>query len=59
MTYHRTAGKGGTRNSKAERHPTHPNMNKSTADGFSRPARRGKVQLNPGTHGGRRRSMKY
>lgn len=48
MTYHRTAGKGGTRNSPAERHPKLPNMNKSTEAGFSRPARKGKVKLNPG-----------
>ena len=51
MTYHRTAGKGGTRNSPAERHPKMPNHNKSTVDGFSRPARKGKVKLNPGKGG--------
>lgn len=59
MTYHRTSGKGGTRNSKAERHPTLPNMNKSTTEGFSRPARQGKVQLNPCGPGGRKKSMRY
>lgn len=59
MTYHRTAGKGGTRNSAAERHPKMPNFNKSTADGFSRPPRTGKVQKNPGMHGGRKRTMRY
>ena len=47
MTYHRTAGKGGTRNSAAERHPKLPNHNKNTVAGFSRPARKGKKQLNP------------
>ena len=59
MTYNRTSGKGGTRNSKAERHPKPPNFNKSTTGGYSRPARKGKTQLNPGTHGGRSRRMKY
>ncbi len=47
MTYHRTAGKGGTRNSKQGKHPTNPNYNKSTTAGASKPARKGKVQLNP------------
>lgn len=47
MTYHRTAGKGGTRNSPAEKHPKLPNHNKNTVAGFSRPARKGKVKLNP------------
>lgn len=40
MTYHRTCGKGGTRNAKAE--PL-PNFNKSTVDGYKRPARKGKM----------------
>ncbi len=30
MTYHRTGGKGGTRNSKEGRHPTLPNFNKKS-----------------------------
>jgi hypothetical protein len=47
MTYHRTAGKGGTRNSAAERHPKNPNFNKNTIAGESKPARKGRVQLNP------------
>lgn len=59
MTYNRTSGKGGTRNSRAERHPTLPDMNKDTVAGFTRPARKGKTQLNPGGSGGRSKSMKY
>ena len=48
MTYHRTAGKNGSRNSPMERHPKPPNYNKDTAGGYSRPARKGKTVLNPG-----------
>ena len=59
MTYHRTGGKGGTRNSRAERHPTHPNFNKDTAGGFTQKPRTGKKRLNPGSHMGRARTMKY
>ena len=60
MTYHRTAGKGGTRNSSAERHPKpFTRFSKHTDTGHSRPARKGKTQLNPGTHGGRKRTMSY
>ena len=48
MTYHRTGGTGGTRNSPEGRHPKMPNMNKDTVKGYSRPPRKGKTQLNPG-----------
>ncbi|MGI9288798.1 MAG: hypothetical protein ACR2P1_25650 [Pseudomonadales bacterium] len=50
MTYHRTCGKGGTRNSARERHADEylPNFNKSTTDGFSSPPRRGRKVNNPG-----------
>jgi hypothetical protein len=50
MTYHRTAGKGGTRNSRASKHPelSFPNFNKSTVGGRKLPPRKGKVKLNPG-----------
>lgn len=50
MTYHRTGGKGGTRNSARERHAEYylPEIGlKSTKRGFKRPARKGKTQLNP------------
>lgn len=49
MTYHRTGGKGGTRNSKQGRHPTHPNFNKKTG---STARRKGKTvkHHNPGPH---------
>ena len=47
MTYHRTAGKGGTRNSPTERHMKMPNMNKSTKDGYSKKPSTGKVVNNP------------
>ena len=49
MTYHATAGKGGTRNSRRGKHPelSFPNFNKSTSGGNTRPARQGKTQLNP------------
>ncbi len=47
MTYHRTAGKSGTRNSVEGKHPKPPNFNKDTVAGFTRPPRKGKVQLNP------------
>lgn len=47
MTFHRTAGKGGTRNSRRTKHPelSFPNFNKSTGSGR---VRQGKTQLNPG-----------
>jgi hypothetical protein len=48
MTYNRTSGKGGYRNSPAARHPKLPDFNKNTVSGFSRPARKGKTVLNPG-----------
>ena len=51
MTYHRTGGKGGTRNSPKERHPKHPNFNKNTAAGAKQKPRTGRVKLNPGKHG--------
>ena len=45
MTYHRTAGTGGTRNSSQERHFTNkPNFNKSQGSGT---VRRGKTVHNP------------
>jgi hypothetical protein len=49
MTFHRTAGKGGTRNSRRTKHPelSFPNFNKSTRKGAKQPARTGRVQLNP------------
>ena len=49
MTYNRTAGKGGTRNSRANKHPelNFPNYNKSTAGGFTAAARTGRTKLNP------------
>lgn len=51
MTYHRTGGKGGTRNSVRERHADRflPNFNKSTTRGHSRPARKGRRKDNPPT----------
>ena len=48
MTFHRTAGKGGTRNSPRERHATDlPNFNKSTSGGHSRTPSRGRTVHNP------------
>lgn len=46
MTFHRTAGEGGTRNSPRERHADKylPNFNKSQGSGRKR---KGKEQLNP------------
>jgi len=45
MTYHRTAGKGGTRNSATERHFTNkPNFNKSAGSGANP---QGRVKHNP------------
>lgn len=50
MTYHRTAGKGGTRNSRQERHFTNkPNFNKSTSGGHSKRPSKGKQVMNPPT----------
>ncbi len=50
MTYHRTGGKGGTRNSPRERHADRflPNFNKSTAGGHSVAPRKGRRVDNPG-----------
>ena len=47
MTYHRTGGKGGTRNSAKERHPKLPQHNKSTVGGFSKRPSKGKIVNNP------------
>ena len=47
MTYHRTAGKGGTRNSKQGRHPKHPNFNKKRG---SSKRTKGRMVNNPGSH---------
>lgn len=49
MTYHRTGGKGGTRNSRQTKHPELflPNFNKSTTAGRKLPPRKGKLKLNP------------
>jgi len=56
MTYHRTAGKGGTRNSPKERHPKLPtSANKSTSKGHSRTPSTGKVVNNPSAKGGNAR----
>ena len=50
MTFHRTAGTGGSRNSRRERHATDlPNFNKSIGSGVNR---KGKKKLNPPTNGG-------
>ena len=50
MSFHRTGGKGGSRNSARERHADKflPNFNKSTTGGHSRPPRKGKRVDNPG-----------
>ncbi len=50
MTFHRTCGTNGTRNSKRERHADEylPNFNKSTSDGYSAAPKRGRKMNNPG-----------
>jgi hypothetical protein len=50
MSYHRTGGKGGTRNSPRERHADRflPNFNKSTSGGHSRKPSKGRRMDNPG-----------
>ena len=51
MTYHRTGGTGGTRNSRRERHFTNkPNFNKSTTGGHSRRPSSGRTKHNPPTN---------
>lgn len=51
MSYHRTGGKGGTRNSVRERHADRflPNFNKSTSGGHTRRPLKGKRKDNPPT----------
>ena len=50
MSFHRTGGQGGTRNSPREKHCDRylPNFNKSTSGGHSRRPRKGKRMDNPG-----------
>ena len=49
MSYHRTGGKGGTRNSPRERHAEDylPNFNKKQGSGTNP---KGRVKKNPGKH---------
>lgn len=56
MTYHRTGGKGGTRNSAATKHPKLPtSANKSTSGGHTRKPSTGKTVNNPSAKGGNAR----